>query len=224
MLRWLLALLIPALAFLVLIDIDAAVLSRSLEETVLAGGRWVALGLSAWLVGTQLLYTLAVVTRTDWLTRVLLPITLPVTRRISAGVASIVISLSSASATAQTTPVPTPVTVQEQAPQGLRQEATPTPVLKPIAGEEQPCITLAPEGSYISPLVWRVRPGDHLWSIAGEHLGIVLDRRPTGDEHTRYWFKVIETARPMIRSGDPDLIYPDEEIPLPPLLDAGISR
>ena len=65
--------------------------------------------------------------------------------------------------------------------------------------------------------------GDHLWSIAGEHLAIVLNRPPTRDELRDYWVEVVEAARPIIRSGDPNLIYPGEEIPLPPLLDAGIT-
>jgi hypothetical protein len=79
-----------------------------------------------------------------------------------------------------------------------------------------------PTSSYIAPLTWLVRPGDHLWKIAGEHLRIVLDRLPTREEHARYWLEVIDAARPVIRSGDPDLIYPGEEIPLPATLDAGV--
>jgi hypothetical protein len=79
-----------------------------------------------------------------------------------------------------------------------------------------------PLGSYSAPLTWLVRPGDHLWKIAGTHLNIVLDRPPTENEHARYWVEVVNAARPIIHSGDPDLIYPGEEIPLPPTLDAGV--
>jgi hypothetical protein len=121
---------------------------------------------------------------------------------------------------AQTTTEP-PVIAVDTA--GLRQEATPTPNLQPIVEVESgPCLAEEPAGSYSAPLTWLVRPGDHLWRIASEHLTIVLDRRPTRDEHVRYWVKVIDSARPIIRSGDPDFIYPGEEIPLPPTLDAGV--
>jgi hypothetical protein len=102
----------------------------------------------------------------------------------------------------------------------LRSEATPTPQLQPIV-EVEAGLTAA-DGSYAAPLTWLVRPGDHLWKIAGEHLTIVLDRTPTESEHARYWVEVIDAAKPVIRSGDPDLIYPGEQIPLPPTLDAGV--
>jgi len=70
----------------------------------------------------------------------------------------------------------------------LRQEATPTPNLQPIVEVEadEPCIAEEPTGSYSAPLTWLVRPGDHLWKIAGEHLRIVLNREPTRKEHARY--------------------------------------
>ena len=100
-------------------------------------------------------------------------------------------------------------------------EATPTPILEPIPTPTN-IATLPPEGSYSAPLTWQVRPGDHLWKIAGEHLEIVMNRPPTETEHARYWAVLVEGARPIIRSGDPDLIYPGEHIPLPALLDADI--
>jgi hypothetical protein len=33
----------------------------------------------------------------------------------------------------------------------------------------------------------------------------------------QYWAKVVAVNRPGLESGDPDLIYPDEEITLPPV-------
>lgn len=196
----------------------------SLEEVLLTAGRWAGLVLTAWLIISQLLYTVAVLTHTDWMVDILRPITLPIVRRIAVGAATITISFSSVTAVAQTASEPT-VVVDEGANTSLRQEATPTPTLEPLveAQPEQECDTGEPEGSYSVPLTWLVRPGDHLWSIAGDHLTIVLDRPPNRDEHHRYWMKVIEAARHVIRSGDVDLIYPGEEIPLPPMLDAGIT-
>ena len=57
-----------------------------------------------------------------------------------------------------------------------------------------------------------VEPGDHLWKISAHHLG---------DNHAEvvapYWRQVVVVNTPRLRSGDPDLIYPGEEIELPPI-------
>lgn len=190
-----------------------------LEPTLLTLG-WVSATLvCGWLVMSQILYTAAVLTRTDWLATALRPITLPLVRRLAASLASLTISLGATVALAQTAPEPTMVTAEYS---NLRSEATPTPQLQPIV-EVEPDTPLVGDGSYAAPLTWLVRPGDHLWKIAGEHLTIVLDRPPTESEHARYWLEVVDAAWPVIRSGDPDLIYPGEEIPLPPTLDAGVK-
>lgn len=202
----------------------------SLEEVLLAAGRWLGIAIAVWIVTSQLLYTVAVLTRTDWMITILQPVTLPIVKRIAAGAASITISLSSVSAVAQSPPEPTVTSIVDEGPT-LRQEATPTPILQPLVEHEtrDECKTLEtestpePEGSYSAPLIWQVRPGDNLWSIAEEHLTIVLDRPPTRDEHRRYWVEVMEAAKPVIRSDDVNLIYPGEEIPLPPMIDAGIT-
>jgi hypothetical protein len=227
--RWVTLAFVPAVAFAGLLattpplgldQLGAA----PLEPVLLILGRWAGLVLAGWLLATQLLYTLAIITRTDWLVEILRPVTLPLVRRIAAGAATITLSFNGLVATAQTTPEPQPVVVEQTEHTGLRQEATPTPVLQPLleAKATAACLVTEPEGSYSAPLTWLVRPGDHLWSIAGEHLAIVLDRPPTAGEHRRYWVEVVNASRPVIRSGDPDLIYPGEEIPLPPTLDAGI--
>lgn len=228
--RWLLLAVVPGAAFATLASMAPPLGyeqlgAGSLEEVLLTTGRWLGLVLAAWLITTQLLYTLAVLTRTDWMVEVLRPVTLPIVRRIAAGAATLTISLSGVTAVAQTAPEPTIIVVDQATEGDLRQEATPTPVLQPLVEHdaEESCVAMEPEGSYSAPLIWYVLPGDHLWSIAGEHLAIVLDRPPTRDELRHYWVEVVEAARPIIRSGDPNLIYPGEEIPLPPMLDAGIT-
>lgn len=228
--QWLLLSLVSGTALAVLLSMNPPLaLDRlgvgSLEEVLLTTGRGLGLVLAAWIVITQLLYTLAVVTRTDRMAEVLRPITLPIVRRMVAGAAAITISFGSVTAVAQTAPEPTIIVVDEGTTGDLRQEATPTPVLQPLMEHdvEEPDVTLEPFGSYSAPLTWQVRSGDHLWSIAGEHLAIVLDRPPTRDEHRTYWVEVVEAAQPIIRSGDPNLIYPGEEIPMPPILNAGIA-
>lgn len=227
--RWLLLAVIPIGTLALLLSMTPPLPvdqleTGSLEDVLLTAGRWAGLAITAWLIVSQLLYTFAVLTRTDWMVDVLRPVTLPIVKRIAAGAATVTISFSSVTAIAQTIPEPTVIVVDEGP--SLRQEATPTPILQPLVEPHpgQGCDTEEPEGSYSAPLTWHVRPGDHLWSITGEHLTIVLDRPPTRDEHHRYWVEVMEAARPVIRSGDVDLIYPGEEIPLPPTLDAGITQ
>jgi len=222
--RWFLLAVVPGAAFAALVSMAPPLAFNQLGDGSLEAGRWIGLGLTVWLIITQLLYTVAVLTRTDWIIDVLRPVTLPIVKRIAAGAATITISMSSVTAVAQIAPEPT--TIADQVAEGhLRQEATPTPILQPLAEHdvEEPRVALDAVGSYSAPLTWQVRPGDHLWSIAGEHLAIVLDRPPTRDEHRNYWVEVVEAARPIIRSGDPNLIYPGEEIPMPPTIDAGIT-
>jgi hypothetical protein len=217
--------LVPGLAFSALLSLPAPLRDlpdAGIESVLLGVGRYIGLILTGWLVVSQLLYTLAVATDADRLAHWLRPIILPLFRRAVAGLASVSITLSTVTAMAQTSTGPTVVTIDYDS---LRQEAIPTPILEPlIEVETEECAIDVPAGSYSAPLVWLVRPGDHLWKVAGEHLQIVLDREPTRDELARYWVEVIDAARPVIRSGDPDLIYPGEEIPLPPTLDAGVRR
>lgn len=219
--EWLALAAIPTAGFVGLLSrqpLNSLRYRSDLEATLLTFGWVIATLVCGWLVVSQILYTAAVITRTDWLAAALRPITLPVVRHVTAALASLTISLSPMAAVAQTAPEPTVVTAEYS---NLRNEATPTPQLQPLV-EVEPDLIAVPDGSYAAPLTWLVRPGDHLWKIAGEHLTIVLERTPTESEHARYWVEVIDAARPVIRSGDPDLIYPGEEIPLPPTLDAGV--
>ena len=64
--------------------------------------------------------------------------------------------------------------------------------------------------------------GDNLWLIAKERLAAARSGgsgEPTNREVARYWIKVVEANKHHLRSGNPDLIYPDEEIILPPVGD-----
>lgn len=62
-----------------------------------------------------------------------------------------------------------------------------------------------------------VEPGDNLWRIAERALVETGVDHPTSRQVAGYWAGVIEANRHRLRSGDPDLIYPGEEILLPPL-------
>lgn len=65
-------------------------------------------------------------------------------------------------------------------------------------------------------VVVTVSEGDHLWGLAERRVGEVLGRSPGDDEVAPYWAEVVAENRESIRSGDPDLIFPGEEIRLPP--------
>ena len=62
---------------------------------------------------------------------------------------------------------------------------------------------------------WLVGPGDHFWAIARGHLQMVLGGPPRTAQVAQYWQELIEANREVIRSGDPDLIYPGELLGLP---------
>jgi hypothetical protein len=65
-----------------------------------------------------------------------------------------------------------------------------------------------------------VAEGESLWTIARNHLaqtrGGAADK-PATREIAAYWMRVVEANRLRLRSGDPDLIYPGEQIVLPPV-------
>ena len=64
--------------------------------------------------------------------------------------------------------------------------------------------------------------GDNLWAIARERLASASSGgsgEPTNREVAEYWMKVVEANKHHLRSGDPDLIYPGEEVLLPPVDD-----
>jgi hypothetical protein len=65
-----------------------------------------------------------------------------------------------------------------------------------------------------------VAEGETLWTIARDKLAEASgggSGEPTDAAVTEYWAKVVEANRDRLRSGDPDLIYPGEEITLPPV-------
>ncbi len=67
---------------------------------------------------------------------------------------------------------------------------------------------------------YQVASGDNLWTIARAHLSKARSGgsgEPTNREVADYWVRVVEANRHGLRSGDPDLIYPGEEITLPPV-------
>ncbi|HWL44491.1 MAG TPA: LysM peptidoglycan-binding domain-containing protein [Ilumatobacter sp.] len=84
---------------------------------------------------------------------------------------------------------------------------------QPIDGEQvdgEPAPPLVP-GTVV------VARGDNLWRIAERHLAEALGHPPTEGETVVYWRELVTTNRPLLASGDPNLIYPGEAVTLPPL-------
>lgn len=82
---------------------------------------------------------------------------------------------------------------------------------EPVAIGEYPPI----EVGEVPPATVVVESGDHIWKISKESLGGSLDREPRDEEVHPYWLETIEINLDSLRSGDPDLIYPGEELLLP---------
>jgi hypothetical protein len=60
--------------------------------------------------------------------------------------------------------------------------------------------------------------GDNLWTIARDHLAAVRNRSAadlSDREIGAYWVMVMRENEGRLRSGDPDLIFPGEEVKLP---------
>lgn len=109
----------------------------------------------------------------------------------------------------ETTVTTTPSTTSTTTPSSPSTE-TPAP--------QEP--TTAVEGEQI----YKVVPGDNLWSISKKHLAEAqgVDASTLSDHDVaKYWLKVIEVNKDNLRSGNPNLIYPDEQITLPDISVAG---
>ncbi len=60
--------------------------------------------------------------------------------------------------------------------------------------------------------------GDNFWAIADAHLTLVSGNSPTNSQIATYWRRLVDVNRTRITSGNPDLIFPGEELVLPSVL------
>jgi len=118
--------------------------------------------------------------------------------------------------------VSTAATVSPRAPGPILAGA-----LDPHASPERagvgPDLVLRTGGALTATTERTVRSGDHLWSIAEDHMRAVLSRTPSDGELATYWAHLVDVNRGRLRSGDPNLIFPGEIVTCPPLADVGIS-
>lgn len=64
-------------------------------------------------------------------------------------------------------------------------------------------------------LTYTVRAGDDMWSITVAYLERQGGREKSPDGIARAWRELVESNRDRIRSGNPDLIFPGEQLFLP---------
>jgi nucleoid-associated protein YgaU len=65
-----------------------------------------------------------------------------------------------------------------------------------------------------------IAPGDNLWVLAARHLAEVRGRdvgEVADADVAPYWVQVCEVNRARLVSGDPGLVFPGEQVVLPPL-------
>lgn len=203
-----------------------------LEDVVAATLRTAALAVAYWIAASSSLYVLARVTRVPALIRATAWATLPPIRRaidraIAVTVTTAVLASPVAPALAtETKPTTEPVIYQ------ISDEGVPTPVNPP---ETEPILVAPPGtvGAGYTPnpaggvetgspatvptkTVHSVVAGDNLWTISAAHLRDAFpDRHIDAGAIAVYWRRVIELNTPSLISGDPNLIYPGEEIFLP---------
>lgn len=64
--------------------------------------------------------------------------------------------------------------------------------------------------------LYTVQPGDNMWSIAADCLAAREGKTPSADRVAEVWRQMIDLNRGRIISGDPDLIFPGEQLLVPP--------
>jgi hypothetical protein len=118
-------------------------------------------------------------------------------------------------------PLPPQGEDQEPLPPHLQPEGvarigwTPTPAeLPPIAAPDDAGNA---RGDATEATTWPVEAGDNLWTIAARHLAAATGSGAPEPDLADYWQRVVVANERVIRSGDPDLIYPGETIVLPPV-------
>ncbi|SRR5712692_3909463 len=211
--------------------------STAPQDAVISVLRLVATGCAWWLLATTVLYLAARVIRIpvprllgalEWTTPA--PIRRLVDRAVALSMVATLAGAGAAFASAGGPPDPAPVVVVVDGqpgvllPPGARPGTLPAPTPQPPAprppvpavtgsGGPPPAGTSGPD-----PASHRVVPGDNLWKIAAERLGLGLGPGVTvsNGRIAPYWLEIVQRNRAGLRSHDPDLIFPGETVALPP--------
>ncbi len=151
-----------------------------------------------------------------------------VDRALTVGLAASTLLAPATASAVQTPPIPVIVeseTLTEPRPATEAPAATasvraaPSQLPRPLPEIAVPAGTArAPAAAAQSPeapaRTHTVQPGEHMWLIAARHLES-LGAPASDSDVAPYWVRMIDANCAVIRSGDPDLIYPGEVLALP---------
>lgn len=75
-------------------------------------------------------------------------------------------------------------------------------------------VAAGPESPPSEPVLHTVKPGEHLWALAEQ---TVRAHRPTAStgEVAQYWRRLVAANGDRLRSGDPHLVFPGEQLVVP---------
>lgn len=186
---------------------------RTTEEALATVLRLTALAACYWILFTSSLYVLAAAFRIRWLSQAVARFTLPVlrvmTQRLATGGLLVAAVASPLQALATTTTAQVEPVDPSYLPFATAVAEPGNPTTQP---QSAPVRKANPESLQIE-----VKSGDNFWNLAEARVAQVLGRRPSNREIASYWVEVVAANRVLIRSGDPDLIFPGERIVLPAL-------
>jgi nucleoid-associated protein YgaU len=197
------------------------------DESLPALLRIVALALAYWMAFSTALYALARITEIPRAVGVIQWATLPAVRRVVDGTAALTVvaaAVAGPAMPAHAAEEPAPIVI------GVGADGLPIPPL--VDGEETSPAEALPEGvarigwsptpaeippDPAEPSRWTVAAGDNLWTIAERHLSALATSGGELPDLGDYWRRVVVANQGIIRSNDPDLIYPGEVVVLPPI-------
>jgi hypothetical protein len=198
--------------------------------------RWIALLGAAWMLVSTLLYLAATLCRAPAAVRAIGWSTVPAVRRVvdaacAVTVAtSVVLAPTAAHATRASHGTDPPSVSVVRDGRGIAQlpadttsapTTTSTPAASPAPATPP---TPEPAPAAVDPPAARstvtVAPGDNLWVLAAREIARVTGRAPDvvpDDEVAPYWVLLCDTNRARLASGDPNLVFPGEQVVLPPV-------
>lgn len=193
-------------------------------EALMAALRLVGLGVGWWLLVTTATTAAATLARAERLAGLVRPMTWAVARRaadraVAAGL-SVALLAPAGPAIADDPDPPPPPALSEPADV----EAAPSdnrPANGPAGSRDSrgPGERRDPRDRREDSGMHEIAAGEHLWGIAAEalaaHRGVAPDEL-ADREIAAHWREVVEANDGRLRSGDPDLVYPGEQLRLPP--------
>ena len=234
---------LAALAFLIRMRASDWVASpgdilTATPESALYGIAWVtAATLTGWLTLTTVASIIAYTSRIAPAIRAVEWITIPPIRRLAqraTALSMVAASLTApvASLASEPPPIPVVVVLDEPTAVSLPVESpgpslevanpAPRPGVRESSAEYVSPSTTLPQATSVDvepdgPRRYTVMPGDNMWTITAAYLADELDTRPTNAQIGAVWRTVMDLNRNSIRSGNVDLIFPGEQLILPPV-------